>query len=86
MSSYVGVDHQKEVISSSREQCVATVDRPFGHVTITDLSDSDNEVFLQDSEADTFIANCDDLFNEGNLSFEDCVYFFASDYLALFCE
>lgn len=86
MSSYVDVDYQKEAISSSRKQCVATVDRPFGHVKITDLSDSDNEVFLQDSEADKFIADCDELFNEGNLSFDDCVYFFASDYFVLFCE
>lgn len=86
MPSYINDDYQKKVISSSREQCIATVDRSFGHVKITDLSDSDNELFLQGSEADKFIADCDDLFNQGNLSFGDCIYFFASDYLALFCE
>lgn len=78
-----------ETIASSRAQCVASVgfaDRPFGFVTITDLENSDNEVFLENDEANNFISKCNDLFDQGDLSMQDCIYFVAYDYLDLFCN
>jgi hypothetical protein len=73
----------KQQIALFDNSAVVAVNRLHGWVTITAGKFS---IFLQDDEGCDFINKADELFNQGELSMDECYRFYAYDYLDLLGE
>jgi hypothetical protein len=73
----------KQQITLFDNSAVVAVDRLHGWITITA---GDFSIFLQDDEGYDFINKADELFNQGELSMDECYRFYAYDYLDLLGE
>jgi hypothetical protein len=77
----------KQQIALFDNSAIVAVDRLHGWVTITaDKFSNDSTIFLQDDEGYNFINKADELFNQGELSMDECYRFYAYDYLDLLGE
>ena len=77
----------KQQIALFDNSAVVAVDRLHGWVTITDGKFSNGSTaFLQGDEGYDFINKADELFNQGELSMDECYRFYAYDYLDLLGE
>lgn len=75
---------EQEQINSCKRQCRIDFNSAYSWVSIVDLEDPDNALFIDGHDADSLIDKAKVMFEEkGDISFEDALHFYCYDYLDL---